>query len=160
MAARRADAHGGNHAAVSASRMRDAPRDAAKVPAVRTQDGVMSGIRSALAVGLAALLLSTPSVFASGDLFRFSASTDAFVFDLILVGREDPGYVQARWTGKPTDAPARRHHIDMDRARRQLIVYPVRADGQPAFELRVSGTTGELWFDGRRLRGTADWTVW
>jgi len=120
----------------------------------------MDLVRFISALGLAVLMLMPRTVNASGDVFRFEASADDFHFELILVGREDPGSVQARWTGKPASTTMRRHHIDMDRARQRLFVHPAHADGESAFELRVSGTVDELWFEGRRLQGVADWTVW
>ncbi len=113
---------------------------------------------------LAAMLLSVPLVpaSASGDLFYFEAGQGNVVFTLMLVGREDPGAVNVSWKGLSIPQPPdvqRRYYIEFDRARRQAYVRPLGHDGLPWFEMDVSGKHGDVLIDGRRLQGSADWTV-
>lgn len=113
---------------------------------------------------LAAVLLSLPLVpaSASGDLFYFEAKQGDVFFMLMLVGREDPGAVSVSWKGASIPQSPnvqRRYYIEFDRAKRQAYVRPLGRDGLPWFEMDVSGTRGNVLIGGRRLQGSADWTV-
>ncbi|MDN8645569.1 hypothetical protein Q0S19_13950 [Stenotrophomonas indicatrix] len=119
------------------------------------------GIRKA---ALAAALLSLPlaPAVASGDLFYFEAKQGDVFFMLMLVGREDPGSVNVSWKGASIPQYPnmhRRYYVEFDRAKRQAYVRPLSRDGLPWFEMDVSGKSGNVLIDGRRLQGNADWTV-
>ncbi|WP_230111150.1 hypothetical protein [Stenotrophomonas lactitubi] len=116
--------------------------------------------KAALAVVLLSLPLA-PAV-ASGDLFYFEAKHGKLVFFLMLVGREDPGEVNVSWSGPSAPDAAnvrRRYYIEFDRARKRAYVRPLSRDGLPWFEMDVSGGRGNVLFAGKRLQGTADWTI-
>lgn len=113
---------------------------------------------------LAATLLSLPlsPAGASGDLFYFEAKQGDVFFMLMLVGREDPGAVSVNWKGESIPKYPnvhRRYYIEFDRAKRQAYVRPLSRDGLPWFEMDVSGGRGNVLFAGKRLQGTADWTI-
>ncbi|CAH0260620.1 hypothetical protein [Stenotrophomonas lactitubi] len=113
---------------------------------------------------LVAILLSLPlaPAVASGDLFYFEAKHGKLVFTLMLVGREDPGEVNVSWSGPSAPDAAnvrRRYYIEFDRARKRAYVRPLHRDGLPWFEMDVSGGRGNVLFAGKRLQGTADWTI-
>lgn len=81
---------------------------------------------------------------------------------LMPVGREDPGAVSVNWKGASIPKYPnvhRRYYIEFDRAKRQAYVRPLSRDGLPWFEMDVSGGRGNVLFAGKRLQGTADWTI-
>ncbi|TDB33979.1 hypothetical protein TEP_10105 [Stenotrophomonas sp. TEPEL] len=113
---------------------------------------------------LAAVLLSLPlaPAGASGDLFYFEAKQGDVFFMLMLVGREDPGAVSVSWKGAsipPYPNVHRRYYIEFNRAKHQAYVRPHSRDGLPWFEMDVSGERGNVLIGGRRLEGSADWTI-
>ena len=128
-------------------------------------NGTLAMERSMLRlVGTLALLafsLTLPApAGASGDLFGFSASQGAFHFSLQMTGRQDPGVVQVSSSDFKDYMPRRDYYIEFDRAQKRAFIRPRTRDGLPWFEMDVVGNKGVLHYNGRRMEGTADWTIW
>lgn len=112
-----------------------------------------------IALMLLILLAPTP-VSASGDMFSFSASQGSFHFSLEMTGRQDPGVVQVSSSEFKDYMPRRAYYVEFDRARKHAYIRPRTRDGLPWFEMDVVGNKGVLHYNGRRMEGTADWTIW
>jgi len=107
------------------------------------------------------LLGGASRAVASTDLFSFNAREGSFHFSLQMVGNGDSGYPQVTSSDFKGYMPHQEYHVTFDRKSRTAFVRPVRPslEGLPWFEMTISGDTGTLVYNGRRIKGEASWEM-